>query len=37
MCKSLMILHILELIESSLQDVLKRSESIVTANDFFNF
>lgn len=27
MCKSLMTLHILELIEASLQEVLKRSES----------
>lgn len=34
MCKSLMTLHILELISSSLQEVKKRSENISTPNDF---
>ena len=34
MCKSLMTLHILELIEASLQEVLKRSERISEADDF---
>lgn len=34
MCKSLMALHILELIEASLQEVLKRSERISEADDF---
>ena len=33
MCKSLMTLHILELIEASLQEVLKRSERISEADD----
>ena len=34
MCKSLMILHILELIKSSLQEVSKRSDKISEPNDF---
>lgn len=34
MCKSLMVLHILELIKSSLQEVSKRSEKISEPNDF---
>ena len=34
MCKSLMALHILELIKSSLQEVSKRSDMISEPNDF---
>lgn len=34
MCKSLMILHVLELISSSLQEVVKRSDKITEPNDF---
>ena len=34
MCKSLMVLHILELIKSSLQEVSKRSDKISEPNDF---
>jgi uncharacterized protein with HEPN domain len=34
MCKSLMALHILELIKSSLQEVSKRSDKIFDPNDF---
>ena len=34
MCKSLMTLHILELIQSSLQEVKKRSEKITEPDDF---
>ena len=34
MCKSLMTLHILELIQSSLQEVEKRSEKITEPDDF---
>ena len=34
MCKSLMTLHILELINSSLHDVMKRSDKIDAPNDF---
>ena len=34
MCKSLMTLHILELIQSSLKEVEKRSEKIIEPNDF---
>lgn len=34
MCKSLMTLHILELIASSLEEVVKRSEKITEPNDF---
>ena len=34
MCKSLMTLHILELINSSLHDIIKRSEKINDPNDF---
>lgn len=34
MCKSLMALHLLELLESSLQEIIKRSERIGNANDF---
>ena len=34
MCKSLMALHVLELLESSLQEIIKRSERIGNANDF---
>ena len=36
MCKSLMTLHILKLIASSLQEVVKRSEKITEPNDFLN-
>lgn len=34
MCKSLMVLHVLELIKSSLLEVEKRSERITEPNDF---
>lgn len=34
MCKKLMALHVLELIEQSLQETLKRSERIADADDF---
>ena len=34
MCKSLMTLHILELIQASLQEVEKRSEKITEPDDF---
>lgn len=34
MCKSLMSLHVLELIKCSLQEVIKRSEQIMEPNDF---
>lgn len=34
MCKSLMIFHVLELISSSLQEVVKRSDKITEPNDF---
>lgn len=35
MCKKLMALHVLELIEQSLQETLKRSERIADADDFW--
>lgn len=34
MCKSLIALHVLELVRSSLQEVVKRSEKINTPDDF---
>ena len=34
MCKKLMAFHVLELIEQSLQETLKRSERIADADDF---